>query len=280
MALDHAVRQGKALYAGISSYSASKTREAAAIARELGTPLLIHQPSYSLLNRWIEEDLLDELEEQGMGTIVFSALAQGLLTDRYLDGIPADSRRARGSTIRATTSTSRPCGTSGSSTRSPRPAEKLAQMALQWALRDRASPRPSSAPARSSSSANIDALSGPAFTPRSSRRSTTTPSTPASTSGPSRPRTRPGRGPPSKTARGTPRDAGECSDVGHVDVAEVRYELPDGRVLLDDVSFGSARAPRSRWSGPTGRARPRSCGSSPRTWSRTPAPSPGPAGSG
>ena len=88
MALDHAVRQGKALYAGISSYSAAKTNEAAAIARDLGTPLLIHQPSYSMLNRWIEEDLLDELEQQGMGCIVFSALAQGLLTDRYLDGVP------------------------------------------------------------------------------------------------------------------------------------------------------------------------------------------------
>ena len=95
MALDHAVRQGKALYAGISSYSATKTQEAASIARDLGTPLLIHQPSYSLLNRWIEEDLLDELEEQGMGCIVFTALAQGLLTDRYLDGIPEDSRAAR-----------------------------------------------------------------------------------------------------------------------------------------------------------------------------------------
>ena len=100
MALDHAVRQGKALYAGISSYSAAKTSEAASIARELGTPLLIHQPSYSMLNRWIEEDLLDELEEQGMGCIVFTPLAQGLLTDRYLDGVPADSRAAReGSTI-------------------------------------------------------------------------------------------------------------------------------------------------------------------------------------
>ena len=86
---------GKALYAGISSYSAEKTREAATIARELGTPLLIHQPSYSMLNRWIEEYLLDELDAQGMGCIVFGALAQGLLTDRYLDGIPADSRAAR-----------------------------------------------------------------------------------------------------------------------------------------------------------------------------------------
>jgi L-glyceraldehyde 3-phosphate reductase len=100
MALDTAVRSGRALYAGISSYSAEKTEQAAAIARDLGTPLLIHQPSYSMLNRWIEPDLLDELERQGMGCIVFTPLAQGLLTDRYLQGIPADSRAAReGSTI-------------------------------------------------------------------------------------------------------------------------------------------------------------------------------------
>jgi L-glyceraldehyde 3-phosphate reductase len=94
-ALDTAVRSGRALYTGISSYSPSKTREAATIARELGTPLLIHQPSYSMLNRWIARGLLDELEEQGMGCIVFSPLAQGLLTDRYLDGVPEDSRAAR-----------------------------------------------------------------------------------------------------------------------------------------------------------------------------------------
>ena len=100
MALDTAVRSGRALYAGISSYSAAKTHEAATIARDLGTPLLIHQPSYNMFNRWIEEDLLDELEEQGMGCIVFTALAQGLLTDRYLGGIPADSRAAReGTTV-------------------------------------------------------------------------------------------------------------------------------------------------------------------------------------
>src|SRR5918911_225237 len=87
-ALDTAVRQGKALYAGISSYSAGKTREAHAILRELGTPLLIHQPSYSMLNRWIEPELLDLLGELGLGCIVFSPLAQGMLTDRYLNGIP------------------------------------------------------------------------------------------------------------------------------------------------------------------------------------------------
>src|SRR6056297_3012105 len=98
MALDAAVKQGKALYAGISSYSAARTREAAAILRELGTPLLIHQPSYSMLNRWIEHDaLLDTLEDVGAGCIVFSPLAQGLLTDRYLEGVPEDSRAARSS---------------------------------------------------------------------------------------------------------------------------------------------------------------------------------------
>ncbi len=91
-ALDTAVRQGKALYAGISSYSAAKTREAATILRELGTPLLIHQPSYSMLNRWIEPELLDELGQLGVGCIVFSPLAQGMLTDKYLDGIPEGSR--------------------------------------------------------------------------------------------------------------------------------------------------------------------------------------------
>src|SRR5436309_4121796 len=94
-ALDTAVRQGKALYVGISSYSAQKTREAAAILRELGTPLLIHQPSYSMLNRWIEPELLDVLGDEGIGCIVFSPLAQGMLTDKYLRGIPEGSRASR-----------------------------------------------------------------------------------------------------------------------------------------------------------------------------------------
>src|SRR5205807_2848879 len=98
-ALDSAVRQGKALYVGISSYSAQKTREAAAILRELGTPLLIHQPSYSLLNRWIEPELLDALGELGVGCICFSPLAQGMLTDRYLDGVPAGSRASLDCTL-------------------------------------------------------------------------------------------------------------------------------------------------------------------------------------
>jgi L-glyceraldehyde 3-phosphate reductase len=94
-ALDHAVRQGKALYAGISSYTPEQTREAVHILRELGTPCLIHQPSYSMFNRWIEDGLLDVLAEEGVGCIVFSPLAQGLLTDKYLDGIPEDSRAGK-----------------------------------------------------------------------------------------------------------------------------------------------------------------------------------------
>jgi L-glyceraldehyde 3-phosphate reductase len=167
MALDTAVRQGKALYAGISSYSAAKTREAATIARDLGTPLLIHQPSYSMLNRWIEEDLLDELEEQGMGCIVFTALAQGLLTDRYLDGVPSDSRAARNdSTISSDHLTE---GTLGHVRKLNKIAagrgQKLAQLALQWAVRD---PRVTSAVIGASSveqlDTNLDSLSFPTLT--------------------------------------------------------------------------------------------------------------------
>ena len=94
-ALDHIVRQGKALYAGISSYTPEQTREAVRILRESGTPCLIHQPSYSMFNRWIEDGLLDVLEEEGVGCIVFSPLAQGLLTDKYLGGIPEDSRAGK-----------------------------------------------------------------------------------------------------------------------------------------------------------------------------------------
>lgn len=91
-ALETAVRQGKALYAGISSYSPGKTREAVAILRQMGVPLLIHQPSYSMLNRWVEAELLDTLRAEGVGCIAFSPLAQGLLTDKYLAGVPADAR--------------------------------------------------------------------------------------------------------------------------------------------------------------------------------------------
>jgi L-glyceraldehyde 3-phosphate reductase len=142
-ALDSAVRQGKALYVGISSYSAARTREAIEILTELGTPLLIHQPSYSLLNRWIEDGLLDELDRSGVGAIVFSPLGQGLLTDRYLHGVPADSRVRRGEhfdermlsdqtleRVRALNEIA------------ARRGQSLAQMAIAWVLRD---PRVSSA---------------------------------------------------------------------------------------------------------------------------------------
>ncbi|GIH65933.1 L-glyceraldehyde 3-phosphate reductase [Microbispora siamensis] len=137
-ALAHAVRSGKALYAGISSYSPERTRQAAAILRDMGTPLLIHQPSYSMLNRWIENGLLDVLEEEGAGCIAFSPLAQGMLTGRYLNGIPKDSRAAQGKSLDPSLLTEESlrhvrrlneiAGQRGQS---------LAQMALAWALRDR-----------------------------------------------------------------------------------------------------------------------------------------------
>ncbi len=137
-ALDAAVRAGKALYIGISSYSAAKTRAAASIARELGTPLLIHQPSYSLLNRWIEEQgLLDELEEQGMGCIAFTALAQGVLTDRYLAGIPEGSRASRpGSLDRSQLSDETLRRVRALNDIAAERGQRLAQMALAWVLRD------------------------------------------------------------------------------------------------------------------------------------------------
>ncbi|MBT3359275.1 MAG: L-glyceraldehyde 3-phosphate reductase [Rhodospirillales bacterium] len=138
-ALDLAVRQGKALYVGISSYSPGKTREAAKILRDMGTPCLIHQPSYNMFNRWIETDgLLDALEDEGIGCIAFSPLAQGLLTDKYLNGIPGDSRAAQDKpwlpgeylseqaikNVRALNEIAK------------RRGQTLAQMAIAWALRD------------------------------------------------------------------------------------------------------------------------------------------------
>jgi L-glyceraldehyde 3-phosphate reductase len=165
MALDTAVRSGRALYAGISSYSANRTKEAATIARELGTPLLIHQPSYSLLNRWIEKGLLDELEEQGMGCIVFTALAQGLLTDRYLDGVPADSRAARDDSTVAGLDDDVLRRVRGLNEIAVARGQKLAQLALQWALRDQ---RVTSAVIGASSveqlDTNLDALEAPSLT--------------------------------------------------------------------------------------------------------------------
>ncbi len=166
-ALDAAVRAGKALYVGISSYSGERTREAVAILRDLGTPLLIHQPSYSMLNRWIETDLLDVLGESGVGCIAFSPLAQGMLTDRYLDGIPEGSRASRGSSldpalltdasldhVRALDAIARERG------------QSLAQLALTWAMRDE---RVTSVLIGASSTAQLDdslgALAGPPLSP-------------------------------------------------------------------------------------------------------------------
>jgi L-glyceraldehyde 3-phosphate reductase len=137
-ALDAAVRAGKALYVGISSYSSAKTREAAAILRQLGTPLLIHQPSYSMINRWLERDnLLDTLEEVGAGCIAFSPLAQGLLTDRYLHGIPTDSRVATGGAMSSDMLTeSNMAKVRALGAVAERRGQSLAQLALAWALRD------------------------------------------------------------------------------------------------------------------------------------------------
>src|SRR3954466_311933 len=137
-ALHTAVQQGKALYAGISSYSGRRTREAAQIMRDLGTPLLIHQPSYSLLNRWIEEDLLEALEEEGMGCIVFSPLAQGMLTTKYLDGIPPDSRAAEkdGSLSPDPLTEESLTHVRELNAMAQERGQSLAQMALAWTLRD------------------------------------------------------------------------------------------------------------------------------------------------
>jgi L-glyceraldehyde 3-phosphate reductase len=136
-ALDSAVRAGKALYVGISSYSAEKTAEAAAILRDLGTPLVIHQPSYSLLNRWIEPDLLDTLGELGIGCIVFSPLAQGMLTDKYLNGIPEGSRATRHSSLSPDLLTDEALAKiRGLNEIAAARGQSLAQMALAWTLRD------------------------------------------------------------------------------------------------------------------------------------------------
>jgi L-glyceraldehyde 3-phosphate reductase len=164
-ALDHAVREGKALYVGISSYSAERTQEAVDILRRLGTPLFIHQPSYSMFNRWIEGGLLDVLAEDGVGCIAFSPLAQGLLTDRYLNGVPEGSRATKHDSlemsmlseenlkrVRALNDIAKGRG------------QTLAQLALAWVLRD---PRVTSALIGASSveqlDDNLDALNNLAF---------------------------------------------------------------------------------------------------------------------
>ena len=157
-ALDSAVRQGKALYVGISSYSAEKTAEAAAILRDLGTPLLIHQPSYSMLNRWIEHGLLDTLGELGVGCITFSPLAQGMLTDRYLDGIPEGSRASRPGSLSPDLLTDETLAKIRAlNDIAARRGQSLAQMALAWTLRD---PRVTSTLVGASSVAQLEANVG------------------------------------------------------------------------------------------------------------------------
>ena len=138
MALDHIVRSGRALYAGISSYNSQRTREAVTILKELGTPCLIHQPSYSMLNRWVEEDgLLDTLEDCGIGSIVFSALAQGMLSDRYLNGIPEDSRAAQEKSLNPDFLNEQTLvNIRALNDIAHRRGQTLAQMAIAWVLRD------------------------------------------------------------------------------------------------------------------------------------------------
>ncbi len=154
-ALDAAVRQGKALYVGISSYSAERTADAARILRELGTPLLIHQPSYSLLNRWIEDGLLEVLGTEGVGCIVFSPLAQGVLTDRYLNGIPDGSRASRPGSLSADMLSDQNLEKVRALNQiAARRGQSLAQMAIAWTLRD---PRVTSALVGASSLAQLEA---------------------------------------------------------------------------------------------------------------------------
>ncbi len=164
-ALDFAVRSGKARYVGISSYSGRRTEEAIALLRSMGTPLLIHQPSYSMFNRWIESDLLDVVEREGVGVIAFSPLAQGLLTDRYLDGIPEDSRVRRGQAFDADLLTEENVARARALNEiAAARGQTLAQLAIAWVLRDA---RVSSALIGASSVAqlqqNIAALDGLEF---------------------------------------------------------------------------------------------------------------------
>ncbi|GAB2992353.1 L-glyceraldehyde 3-phosphate reductase [Amycolatopsis acidiphila] len=165
-ALASAVQQGKALYVGISSYNAHRTREAAALLRQHGVPLLIHQPSYSMLNRWIEEDgLLDVLAEEGVGCIGFAPLAQGLLTDRYLNGIPEGSRATQGKSLDPDAIEQNVDKLRALNDVAQRRGQSLAQLALSWLLRD---PRITSALIGASSvkqlEQNVAALRGPALT--------------------------------------------------------------------------------------------------------------------
>ena len=159
-ALATAVQQGKALYVGISSYSAKKTAEASKLLRDMGIPCLIHQPSYSLLNRWIEAELLDTLQAEGMGCIAFSPLAQGLLTDRYLNGVPADSRMNRpgGQSLKVDhVSPENVARIKGLNDIAAQRGQTLAQMAVAWVIRD---PRVTSALIGASKPAQISELVG------------------------------------------------------------------------------------------------------------------------
>jgi L-glyceraldehyde 3-phosphate reductase len=164
-ALATAVHQGKARYVGISSYSPARTAEAAAILRELGTPLLIHQPNYSMFNRWIEAELLDVLEVEGAGCIPFSALAQGLLTSKYLDGVPAGSRATQDKSFSSDMlSEENLARIRALNDIAQRRGQSLAQMAILWTLRD---PRVTSALIGASSVEQLEdsvgALSGAPF---------------------------------------------------------------------------------------------------------------------
>jgi L-glyceraldehyde 3-phosphate reductase len=136
-ALDQIVRSGRALYAGISSYNSQRTREAAAILKDLGTPCLIHQPSYSMMNRWVEEDgLLDTLEDEGIGSIAFSPLAQGMLTDKYISGIPEGSRATQGKSFKTEFLNEKTLANIRSLNEiAERRGQTLAQMAIAWVLR-------------------------------------------------------------------------------------------------------------------------------------------------
>ncbi len=166
-ALATAVHQGKALYAGISSYSQQRTREATALLRQMGVPLLIHQPSYSMLNRWVEDGLLDTLGDLGIGCITFSPLAQGMLTDRYLDGIPEGSRASRASTLDARLLSGKNMEKIRALNRiAAQRGQSLAQMAVAWTLRDsRVSSTLIGASSVAQLEANIASLESPDFTP-------------------------------------------------------------------------------------------------------------------
>ena len=166
-ALDTAVQQGKTLYVGISSYSAQRTREAIAILRARGTPLLIHQPSYSMLNRWIESGLLDVVDDQGVGCIAFSPLAQGLLTSRYLDGVPEGSRASSSASMSSDMLSAKTIAkVRALDGIARRRGQSLAQLALVWVLRD---PRITSALIGASSipqlDENLDALNNLRLSP-------------------------------------------------------------------------------------------------------------------